>query len=66
MTIAALAINLMLWLVVAGLALFAASRGRILLNTGAREGAIEFIRLLPRIGIGVVGSALSPKCCRRP
>jgi hypothetical protein len=56
MTSAAIAINLMLWLVVAGLALFAASRGRILLNTGAREGAIEFIRLLPRIGVGVVGS----------
>jgi hypothetical protein len=51
-----LAINLLLWLVVACLALFAASRGRVLLNTGAREGLIEFIRLLPRIGIGVVGS----------
>ena len=51
-----LAINLLLWLVVAGLAFIAASRGRILLNTGAREGLIEFIRLLPRIGVGVVGS----------
>jgi hypothetical protein len=51
-----LAINFLLWLVVACLALFAASRGRVLLNTGAREGLIEFIRLLPRIGIGVVGS----------
>ena len=51
-----LAINILLWLVVAALALFAASRGRVLLNTGAREGLIEFIRLLPRIGIGVVGS----------
>jgi uncharacterized membrane protein YraQ (UPF0718 family) len=50
------AINLLLWLVVAGLALFAASRGRVLLNNGTREGLIEFIRLLPRIGIGVVGS----------
>ena len=56
MTNMTLAINLLLWLVVAGLALFAASRGRVLLNTGAREGLIEFIRLLPRIGIGVVGS----------
>jgi hypothetical protein len=51
-----LAINMLLWLVVAGLALFAASRGRVLLNTGVREGLTEFIRLLPRIGIGVVGS----------
>jgi hypothetical protein len=51
-----MAINLLLWLVVAGLAFIAASRGRVLLNTGMREGLIEFIRLLPRIGIGVVGS----------
>jgi hypothetical protein len=56
MTSMTLAINLLLWLVVAGLALFAASRGRVLLNTGVREGLIEFVRLLPRIGIGVVGS----------
>ena len=34
----------------------AASRGRVLLNDGMRAGVIEFIRLLPRIGIGVVGS----------
>jgi hypothetical protein len=51
-----LAIDVLLWLVVGSLALFAASRGRVLLNTGAREGLIEFVRLLPRIGIGVVGS----------
>ena len=43
-----LAINILLWLVVGGLALFAAMRGRILLNDGARDGAIEFIKLLPR------------------
>ena len=51
-----IAINILLWAVVAALAFFAAMRGRILLNDGLREGAIEFIRLLPRIGIGVVGS----------
>ena len=51
-----LAINILLWLVVAGLALLAASRGRVLLNGGLRNGATEFILLLPRIGIGVVGS----------
>lgn len=51
-----LAINILLWVVVAGLAVFAALRGRILLNNGLREGSIEFIRLLPRIAIGVVGS----------
>jgi len=51
-----LAINILLWLVVAGLALFAAMRGRVLLNNGARDGVIEFLKLLPRIAIGVVGA----------
>lgn len=51
-----LAINILLWLVVAALAFLAALRGRVLLNDGARDGAIEFIKLLPRIGIGVIGS----------
>ena len=51
-----LAINLMLWLIVGVLALLAALRGRVLLNSGARAGAVEFIHLLPRIAIGVVGS----------
>lgn len=51
-----LAINILLWLAVAALALLAASRGRVLLNDGLRNGATEFILLLPRIGIGVVGS----------
>lgn len=51
-----LAINLALWLVVGVLALLAALRGRPLLNDGMRAGVIEFIHLLPRIGIGVVGS----------
>ena len=40
-----LAINLLLWLAVAGLAFIAASRGRILLNTGAREGATTRLRM---------------------
>ena len=51
-----LAINILLWLVVGVLAFLAAMRGRVLLNDGARDGVIEFIKLLPRIGIGVVGS----------
>ena len=42
-----LAINILLWLVVAALALFAAMRGRVLLIDGARNGATEFILLLP-------------------
>ena len=31
-------------------------RGRLLLTGGLRSGAVEFLLLLPRIGIGVVGS----------
>ncbi len=51
-----LAVNILLWLLVGGLAFIAAMHGRVLLTEGARDGAIEFIKLLPRIGIGVVGS----------
>ena len=51
-----LAVNILLWLVVGALAFFAALRGRVLLNDGARDGAVEFILLLPRIAVGVIGS----------
>ena len=51
-----LAINVLLWLVVGMLALIAAMRGRVLFGDGMRTGALEFILLLPRIAIGVVGS----------
>jgi hypothetical protein len=50
------AVNILLWLIVAALAFIAALRGRVLLNEGARDGVLEFIRLLPRIGAGVIGS----------
>jgi len=51
-----LAINILLWLVVAVLAFVANMRGRVLLDTGLRTGLGEFLRLLPRIGAGVIGS----------
>jgi hypothetical protein len=51
-----LAINIFLWLVVGILAFIAAMRGRVLLSDGTRAGVMEFVLLLPRIGIGVVGS----------
>ena len=51
-----LAVNLLLWVMVAALAATAARRGRGLMHYGAREGTGEFIRLMPRIIIGVVGS----------
>ena len=51
-----LAINILLWLVVAVLAFITNLRGRVLLNTGVRTGLGEFFRLLPRIGAGVIGA----------
>lgn len=51
-----LVIDILMWLVVGLLALLAALRGRILLHDGMRQGASEFIHLLPRIAIGVTGS----------
>lgn len=49
-------VNAFLWVVVAALALIAASRGKILFREGIREGALDFVRILPRIMLGVVGS----------
>jgi hypothetical protein len=45
-----------LWLLVAVLALTTAVRGRILFRDSVREGAMDFVRLLPKIALGVVGS----------
>jgi hypothetical protein len=49
-------VDILLWLIVATLALTAAVRGRILFRNGAREGALDFVRLLPRLALGVVGA----------
>lgn len=46
----------LLWVLVAALALAAAVRGRILFREGVREGVMDFVRLLPKVLIGVVGS----------
>jgi len=51
-----LAVNILLWLVVAVLAFVAALRGRVLFTDGMRDGILEFLCLLPRIGAGVIGS----------
>src|SRR5947208_3270554 len=56
MSITFLIINLMLWVLVAALALTAAVRSKALFREGATEGARDFVMLLPRIMIGVVGS----------
>jgi hypothetical protein len=51
-----IAIDIMLWLIVGVLGAVAAFRGRVLLNYGTRDGVVEFLHLLPRIAIGVIGS----------
>ena len=56
MSITFLIVNLLLWVMVAVLALTAAVRSKALFREGATEGARDFVLLLPRIMIGVVGS----------
>jgi hypothetical protein len=51
-----LIVNILLWALVAALALTAAVRSKALFREGALEGARDFVVLLPRIMIGVVGS----------
>jgi hypothetical protein len=51
-----LLIDVVLWTIVAVLALMAAVRSRSLLRDSVRAGALDFLRLLPRILIGVVGA----------
>ncbi len=45
-----------LWIIVAALALGVGRRGGILLRESAKEGSFEFLRLVPRMAIGVLGS----------
>jgi uncharacterized membrane protein YraQ (UPF0718 family) len=49
-------VDILLWAIVGALALTAAVRGRILFRGGMREGAVDFMRLIPRLALGVVGS----------
>ena len=46
----------LLWVIALALGLVAASRSRQLLRDSAREGAVDCLRLIPRIMLGVVGS----------
>jgi len=45
-----------LWVVVVGLAVLALARGKILFREATRDGTMDFLRTLPRIFLGVVGS----------
>src|SRR5258707_6965751 len=51
-----LIVNILLWVLVAVLALTAAVRSKALFRESATEGARDFVMLLPRIMVGVVGS----------
>lgn len=52
----ALIIDILLWSSVAALAFMAWQRGRTVLVSSAREGAMDFVHLTPRIALGVIGS----------
>jgi uncharacterized membrane protein YraQ (UPF0718 family) len=51
-----LAIDIVLWGFVAGLAVMAAMRSRALAWEGLRDGAVDFLRLIPRLVLGVLGA----------
>ena len=52
----ALIIDIILWASVAALGLMAWQRGRTVLVSSAREGTMDFINIVPRIALGVIGS----------
>jgi hypothetical protein len=52
----ALIVDIILWGSVAALAVIALQRGRLVLTTSVREGTMDFINIVPRIALGVIGS----------
>lgn len=46
----------LLFAIAAVLALIAATRGRVVLRDSAREGLMDFLKLMPRIMLGVIGA----------
>ncbi len=50
------AITILLWVIVVVLAVAVARRSTPLLRESGKSGGMEFVRLLPRIAIGVLGS----------
>ena len=53
---AALFIDILLWGSVIGVGLIAFRRGRPVFVASLREGAMDFINIVPRIALGVIGS----------
>jgi hypothetical protein len=56
MTLSALVIDITLWGSVAVLGFMAWQRGRVVLVSSVREGSMDFINIVPRIALGVIGS----------
>jgi uncharacterized membrane protein YraQ (UPF0718 family) len=54
--VSAVIIDIILWGSVAALAFLAWQRGRTVLVSSAREGTMDFINIVPRIALGVIGS----------
>ena len=52
----ALIIDIILWASVAALGFVALRRGRPVLTSSVREGSMDFINIMPRIALGVIGS----------
>jgi hypothetical protein len=51
-----IAIYILLWSVVVVLAVIAARHGRDMLVKGARDGGVDFVKILPRVALGVIAS----------
>ena len=51
-----LLVDALLFSIAAILAVIAATRGRVVLRDSAREGVLDFFRLMPRIMLGVIGA----------
>jgi hypothetical protein len=54
--VSAVIIDIILWGSVAALGFMAWQRGRTVLVSSAREGTMDFINIVPRIALGVIGS----------
>ena len=52
----ALIVDIILWGSVAVLGFIAWQRGRVVLVTSVREGTMDFMNIVPRIAIGVIGA----------
>ena len=53
---ASLVIDIILWASVAAVGFMALQRGRSVLTASLREGTMDFIHIVPRVALGVIGS----------